>query len=180
MFSKVNRRRKKTLWLDKKSNRHVQIMAATLFVGFFLILIYGIKTIATWRVISWIYIGFAILFSQIPAKWMPLIYRVRKELKVLLAICALAPFSTGLFLVINFYITTNETVQSVKVTNFYYSYSENIIEVELDSEILNKHIEIRRFPLDKYNFEPDSVVYTIKRGVFGFNVIDDAWLKPKE
>ena len=155
-------------------------MAVMLFVGVFLILIYGIKTVATWRVISWIYIGFAVLFSQIPIKWMPFIYRIRKELKVLLAICALAPLFTGLFLVINFYFTTSYTIQSVKVIDYYYSYSENIIEVQLDSDILNKHKEIRRFPLDKYNFEPDSIVYVFRRGVFGFNTVGDAWLKPTE
>lgn len=178
--SKATRRRKKSLWLDRKSDRHIQVMALMLFVGFFLIIIYGIKTIVTWRVISWIYIGFAVLFSQIPSKLLPFIYRIRKELKVLLAICALAPFFTGMFLVVNFYFTTNGYVQSFKVVDFYYSYSENFIEVDLDNKVFNKHIEIRRFSLDKYDFDPDSAVYILKKGVFGFDVVDDAFLKPKE
>lgn len=187
-FRKINRkylriraskRRKKTLWLDRKSERHVQMMAAMFFIGFILTIAYGFKTLASWSEISQIYFGLAVIFSFIPNNWLPIYYRIRKELKVLLGICALAPFVTGIALLLNYHITTNEVQQFCKVSGYSYQYDDRIIMVTLNNEELNEHIEIRKFSLDKFNFEPDSACYIIKKGIFGINAIHGSSLIPK-
>ena len=175
-FNKAKQHSKKSLWFDKNSERHIQIMALMLFLGFFAIIFYGFKTIISWRIVSWIYIGFAVVFSQIPNRWLPVVYRIRKEMRVMLVVFALSPLFTGLFLVINYYFSSHKIEQTILVVN--YSYYDNTIEVELDDEELNKHIEIRRFQHNKFDFKPAYAVYTIGEGVFGFNVITNAYLKP--
>ncbi len=177
---RANKKRKITLWLDRKSERHIQLIASMFFIGFLLIVFFGFKTLATWSQIVQIFIVFAVFFSLIPAKWLPFIYRLRKELKVLLSVCALAPFFTGLAMMINFYVTTNETIYTVKISNYYTFYSDRIVLVVLEDKELNKHIEIRKFSLDKYNFEPDSAVFEIRKGILGFRVMHNSYLTQKK
>ena len=180
LLKKAIKKRKITFWLDRKSERHVQIIAAMFFIGFILTIYYSFKTLATWSQISQIYFGLAVLFSFIPPKWLPFIYRIRKELKILLGVCALAPFITGLVLMLNFHITVNKSIQTYKVSDYQFLYYERIVMVELESKEINRHVEIRKFPLDEFNFEPDSAAYNIHNGIFGFKVVQDAWLIPKK
>ncbi len=172
------KRRRITLWLDRKSERHIQIMAIMFFIGFFLTLVYGYKTLASWSQISQIYFGLAVIFNFIPSKWLPFIYRIRKELKVILAIFALSPFFTGIVLLLNFYISTDKMNQTINIAEYNQLYYDEYVIVKLDDDEMNKHIEIRKFSLDKYNFEPDSACYLIHTGVFGIKSIHDSWLIP--
>ncbi len=176
----ADKKRKITLWLNRRSERHIQIIAAMFFIGFVLIVYFGFKTLATWGQITQIFIGLAVLFSFMPAKWLPFIYRIRKELKVLLGICALAPFLTGIILMINFYITSDETIYTIKITDYQTFYSDRIVEVVLEDKELNKHFEIRKFSIDKYDFEPDSAVFDIRKGIFGLDAVHNSWLLPKK
>jgi len=153
-------------------------MVVMFFIGFLLTIAYGYKTFASWSQISQIYFGLAVIFSFLPSKWLPFIYRIRKELKVILAIFALAPLFTGIALVLNFHIATDKMYETINIAKYQKQYSDKIIIVTLDNKELNKHIEIRKFSLDKYNFEPDSACYLINTGVFGIKTIHDSWLIP--
>lgn len=166
------------LWLDRKSERHIQLMAALFIGGFMLIIAYGYKTLATWSQISQIFFGLAVVLSFIPNNWLPFIYRARREMKILLAIAALAPFLTGLSLMINYHFTVNKTVQIEKVISYKYNYTDRIILVEVENKELNKHIEIRKFTMDKYALEPDSAAFNIHTGCFGLKTVHAPWLIP--
>lgn len=174
------KRRRISLWLDRKSERHIQMMAAMFFIGFLTSIIYGFYTLATWSKISQIFFALAVLFSFIPNNWLPFIYRVRKELKVLLAICALAPFVTGMALLINFHISIHQEIVVEKVTNYTYNYADRIIFVEVESEELNRYYEIRKFSMDQFNFEPDSVQFDIRSGCLGLKTVHNPKLIPPE
>jgi len=176
----VAKRRLHSLWLDRRSERHIQIMAAQFFIGFFLTIGYGYKTLLTWTQISQIYFGLAVVFSFIPINWLPHIYRIRKELKILLGVCALAPLFTGLVLISNFYIGSLDSKQTVKVINYHFHSDEQIVTVDLENNELNKHLEIRKFPLDKLKSEPDSAVFIIYKGVFGIKIVHDSWILSKK
>jgi hypothetical protein len=52
--------------------------------------------------------------------------------------------------------------------------------VDIENKILNKHLEIRKFSLDKFNFEPDSAAYEIHKGFMGIKSVNDSWLIPKK
>jgi hypothetical protein len=171
--------RRISLWLDRKSERHIQIMAAMFFIGFLLTIAYGFKTLATWSQISQIFFGLAVLFSFIPSNWLPFIYRVRKELKVLLGVCALAPLFTGIILLLNFHVSTNKSIIIDKVVSYDVNYTDKIILVNLEDEYLNKHIEIRKFSMEQFRFDPDSAGFFIHRGCFGLKTVHNPWLIPK-
>jgi hypothetical protein len=159
----------------KNNEGYIQIIAFLFFISAFLVLIFGIKTLVSWRVVSWIYVLFVIFYSVILKKFLN--KKISKVLKILFITCGLSPISTGLFLVLNFYVYTNKTKEAVKITNFEILQFDNIIFVELEDTELNKHIEIRKFDMDKYNFKPDSAIYIIKKGIFGLRTVSDTWLK---
>jgi len=175
----ASNRRKISLWIDRKSERHVQIMAAMFIVGFLLVIAYGYETILSWSKISQIYFGFAVVFGLMPANWLPFIYRIRKELKVLLGICALAPFFTGLVLMFNYHIPIVKYQQTFKVVQYKCEYENNLIMVELDNEKMNNHFEIRKFPMNECKHKPDSAVYLLQKGCFGLTVVKNSWLIPQ-
>lgn len=168
------------LWLDRKSERPIQLMAALFFSGFILSIAYGYKTLASWSQISQLFFALAVLFSFLPKSWLPFIFRVRRDMKILLCIAALAPFATGLVLMLNYHVTVKSVTQIEKVINYKYNYTDRIILVELENEELNKHVEIRKFSMGKYAIEPDSAVFLINTGCFGLKTIHDPWLIPKE
>lgn len=176
----ANRKRKNTLWLDQRSEKHIQIMAALFFIGFLLTIAYGFKTLLTWGQISQLFFGCAVIFSLLPVKILPVIYRIRKELKIILGVGALAPFVTGLVLMLNFHFSHVYEIQTTKVIYYQFQYSERIIMVDIENKILNKHLEIRKFSLDKFNFEPDSAAYEIHKGFMGIKSVNKSWLIPKK
>ncbi len=173
-------KRQISLWLDRKSDRHIRMMAALFFMGFILTLAYGYETLLTWSGISQIFAAFAVIFSFIPRTWLPFIYRVRKELKVILGVFALAPFFTGVFLMLNFHICIQKKTETYKITNYKIDYGEQMVLVSLENPMLNKHLEIRKFPLSKNKFEPDSASYEVCKGIFGIKSVHNSRLIPKK
>jgi hypothetical protein len=145
-------------------------MAILFFFGIMTIAIIGIPTLLSWIQISRIYIIWVIIFSLIPYRMLPQIYSVRKELKILLAVCALGPVITALILLINFAVVLNVSDEKYKVESYTVFYDDHLIEVNLENNIFENQTEIRRFSTDKFPFEPDSAAYLIKTGLFGFKI----------
>ncbi|MFA6401604.1 MAG: hypothetical protein WCX31_08265 [Salinivirgaceae bacterium] len=170
LILQARNKREQIIGLNKKMEMHIQWMAILFFVGIIAIAIIGIPTLLSWIQISRIYIIWAIIFSLIPHRMLPKIYSVRKELKILLAVCALAPVFTALVLVLNFAVVLNVSDEKYKVESYNVYYSDHLIEVNLENNIFENQTEIRRFSTDKFPFEPDSASYRIKTGLFGFKV----------
>lgn len=169
-------KKSKNLWVDRKTDRHALIIALLFFTGFFMVIIFVSETLVTWLGVSRIFALLAVLFSFMPKKSLPLIYRIRKELKVILALFGLAPFFTGLIFTLNFSFSGNawkETYPVLKLGNYT---NKEVIEVVLPEDKYKRFKHIRRFSAHKVNAFPDSVEYTLQKGIFGFVVIDDATL----
>jgi len=170
LILKAKHKRELIIGLNKKMEIHIRWIAFLFFLGSIGIAVFGIPTLLSWMQISRIYILWAIIFSFIPLGMLPKIYSVRKELKILLVVCALAPIFTALILVLNFVVAVKVSDEIYKVESYHVYYSDHLIEVNLENNIFENQTEIRRFSTDKFPFEPDSAAYLIKTGIFGFKV----------
>jgi len=160
----------------KFTEKHAAFIAAMFFLGIFLMVFFGNKTLVTWKFISYIYLIIAVLIGVLPLKKLPFIYFVRKELKILLTVFGLAPFFTGLILMINFTFASNITTKTITVTAYkYYPYDETV-EVILDDDFINQFSEIRKFTIKELKSTPKTAVYTIKTGLLGMKIIDNSEL----
>jgi hypothetical protein len=160
----------------KFTEKHAAFIAAMFFIGIFLMVFFGNKTLVTWKFISYIYLLIAVFITILPLKRLPFIYFIRKELKILLTIFGLAPFLTGVLLMLNFIFTDNPVIKTVNVTAYkYYPYDETV-EVILDDDFFNQFSEIRKFTAKRLTNTPQAVVYTIKSGLLGMKVIDKSEL----
>lgn len=176
--SPINKGHKKPLWIDRKLDRHIQIMALLFFIGFALIIGIGSKTLTTWNIISRLFFAIAVITSFTPKSWLPVIYRFRKEMKVLLTLFALTPMITGMILLANFTILTEKKFDSYNVINTIYYPNDYLFKVVLEDNKFEKNYQLRTFSLDNYNFRPDSAHYEIGTGIFTFKVIRNKYLTP--
>ena len=157
----------------KKAEPHIQAMVIIFFVGLIFIAIYGEKTLISWNTVAVVYIICVFVLSFLPVRWYPIPYRLKRELKALMIYFSLAPFLTGLFLLLNFVITTDKWQQTYKVTSYSIIHEDKIIEVYLENADEISHFQLRRYSTKMYNFAPDSVVYEVHKGIFKVKVIKD-------
>ena len=131
----------------------------------------GMRTLISWIAISRFYAAFAVLFSLIPLKYYPLIYRIRKEMKVLFSIFGIAPFLTGLLLCVNFLFSSSSTHEIYNIQDIHYYPSDHLFEVELENGALDIRRELRRFSSDGILEAPVKVDCEIKQGLLGMKTV---------
>jgi len=161
-------------------DRHIQVMALLFFAGIALIIGIGSRTLATWTTISRIYVAFAVLTHFIPRKKLPVIYRVRKEMKTIFTIFALSPLLTGLVLLANYSIITEHHRECYKIERTIHYSNDYIFKIELEEAVFDQFKSVRNFSSDKFKFTPDSACYDIGRGIVGMKVVKSSWLVPKQ
>lgn len=171
-----NKTGKKPLWIDRRIERHARIIAVLFFVGIGLTYAIGIKTLATWDSISRIFFALAIVTYFIPNRFFPLLYRFKKELKILFSIFGLSPLLTGLILLINFTFIHDIGVESYKVQNVIRYHNDYMFKVELENDEMQKFTQLRTFSSDEFKFYPDSAHYQTGKGCFRFKVVRKAYL----
>ena len=170
VYQQVNKLHRK-LWLDHRSEKHIQLIAVMFFCGIILVITIGMRTLVSWIVISRIYAGLAVAFSLIPLKFYPLIYRLRKEMKVLFSVFGIGPFLTGLILTINFLFSTASWNEIYTVESINYYPSDHLFEVKLEQNALHIRQELRRFSSDKNMTAPEKVEYQFDQGIFGMKTV---------
>jgi len=170
----------KSLWIDRKTEVHTRFMALFFFVGVGLILVVGSKTLVSWIAISRIAALIAVVSSFIPIKFFPIIYRVRKELKVIFTICALTPMLTSLLLLTNYIFISDVNIESYKVVSIESHPNDDIFKVNLENDTYKEFRQIRSFSYYDYSHEPDSAHYKTGKGVFSFKVVRKAYLTPNQ
>lgn len=173
------KKQKQHAWINKKTERQIQYIVLMFFIGLLLTGFYGTSTLLTWNFIIRIYLSLAFIFSFIPLKILPLIYKIQPEIKLLLAVCGLAPFIIGISLTINYNFSSFNNTAIYKIEKFDVSYDEHIIQVQLENKQLKKHKELRKFSTDKFHFVPDSAAYLVYKGCLGIDVVKDSYLIKK-
>ncbi len=166
---------KSKLLNTNKLNNNVRLLAVIFFAGALLIIIFGLKTLVTWWFISRIYAFLAVVLFFLPNSFLPKLYSIYAELKIILTIFGLAPLITGLVLAINFGITIQTNTECYKIEHWLYNNNEKYIEVFIENDIYNKQFEMHKIPTAVYPYNlPDSVCYTISKGIFRLKTYRDA------
>lgn len=174
----IYKNRKKHLWIERKLDRHIQIIALLFFIGFALTISMGSKTLTTWNTISKLFVAIAVVTSFFPKKWFPLIYRFKKEMKALLTLFAITPIITGLVLLLNFTFIKEAKLETYPVSKAIYYSNDYLFKVVLEDDVFEKHYQIRTFSKDDYKLYPESATFEVGKGIFGFKVVKSKCLSP--
>ncbi|MBI9069809.1 MAG: hypothetical protein JEZ09_21120 [Salinivirgaceae bacterium] len=167
---------KKQQWLNKKTERQIQLIVSLFFIGLIVSGIYGTNTLLSWNYIFRIYLAIALILSFLPISIFPLIYKIQYELKILLVVCGLSPFLLALILSLNYTFSTFSHIETYKVKEFNVYAADRQIMVVLENNALQKHKEIRMFSSDEFHFAPDSAAFEIQEGLFNIQVVKNSYL----
>ncbi len=170
--------RRKSLWINRKTENHIRFIAILFFVGIGLIVSIGSRTLLSWNIISRIFFAFAVITSFLPKRFFPVLYRVRKELKILFTVCALSPMLTGGILLVNYSFLTNISTEAYKIESVKRYSNDYMFTIYLENNKLENFQSIRSFSSDDYPFRPDSAHYIIGTGVFNIDVVRKSYLTP--
>lgn len=162
----------------KKKRRNItdtevpaRTVAAMFVVGFGVIIAFGMPTLVTALFISRIYIGLAVVFSFIPKRFYPFIFRIRPKFRILLNIAGLAPVVTALVLSLNYLVPVETYEESYKIQHTVHYHYDDQFEVLLEGDALETHNQLRCFNKHDYQGIHDSAHFTMVKGLFGMPVM---------
>ena len=156
-----------------KSLLFITLAVLGLFVGVLLIIgLYSI-TIISFYTITKLLVGFAILGFLIPLKYYHKWFHFIKYEMIIFNIIGIAPFLTGLLLLLNFTIPLNTTITDYKIEKIYFDDSQSMVVV-LESKIFSEEQRI----VESSNKSPikingkNTLRLTLSKGLFGFDVVE--------
>tara|TARA_B100000809_G_C15137682_1_gene531440 strand:- start:1485 stop:2036 length:552 start_codon:yes stop_codon:yes gene_type:complete len=157
-----------------KSLLFITLAVLGLFVGVLLILgLYSI-TIISFYTITKLLVGFAILGFLIPLKYYHKWFHFIKYEMIIFNIIGIAPFLTGLLLLLNFTIPLNTTTTDYKIEKIYFDDSQSMVVV-LENKIFSEEqriVESSNKSAIKINGK-NALRLTLSKGLFGLDVVND-------
>lgn len=144
------------------------------FVGFLFIVGCYYTTLIDIYNISKIMVGFAIIGFLIPLKYYQKWLHFIKYEMIIFNVIGVAPFLTGLFLVLNFMFASNFTTTTHKIEKFFFDEGQ-LIGVVLEENAYSEELKIVGFR----DVHPNEIArkkhlkVTLAKGLFGFDVIKE-------
>ena len=158
------------------------VLASAWFIGLFLLYgMYQYTDIHFFETIKWLFL-FALAFTMIPYKLVLKVITIDYSHLLALNLIGFGPFFTGMFLLLNFVFASQTTINTYAIVDTMKSvipFENSFIFIDLEDGALKDQRKFRRFDvayLDDFK-EADSITYTISKGLFGYDVLNDYELK---
>ena len=163
--------------IKDRSKKVMTISIFSFFIGFALILVLYPYILINFFTLTQIYIGFTVVGFLIPLKYYRKWFHFIKYEMILFNILGAGPFLSGLFLVINFFITTNPQTINYEIIGC--KINGNSVDLELRSEIQYINPKITSMSnVDMEGFASAKTIdITLADGIFGLKVIKDRVFK---
>jgi len=157
-----------------KSLLFIRLAVLGLFIGIFLCMGLCAITLIDFYDLSKILIGFAIVGFLIPLKYYSKWFHFIKYEMIIFNVIGVAPFFTGLFLVLNFLLASNLNTQEYKIEKLYYD-NGRFMGVVLENNTFSEEPKIVAFPNStiKEIAGKEFLELTLAKGLFGFEVIKE-------
>mgnify|MGYP007014083540 FL=1 len=156
-----------------KSMLFLTLAVLGFFVGLLLtIVLYSITIISFYNVIRFL-VGFAIVGFLIPLKYYQKWFQFIKYEMIIFNVMGVAPFLTGLMLLLNFMITLNSSTTTHKIEKAYFD-SGRFVGIVLENNAYAKEDRIVEFS-DKSLIEIKrykTLSITLNKGLFSFDVVE--------
>jgi len=164
-----------------RSYRFLTLAVLAFFIGFILCFsFYSCTLISTFQ-LSKFFIGFTVVGFLIPLKYYQKWFHFIKYETIIFNIVGVGPFLTGLFLLLNFVFSSNPFTHQYKIEKIYFEGdgSYRSVNVILENNLFADEPKIINIDdLNPHDLEGNiSLQFTIKKGLFGFDVIKGKKLK---
>jgi len=174
----------KPLSLDQVSPQNapdwmVKLLALTWFIGMgFLFWIYSITDIELSQTAKW-FAFFALVFTLVPYRIMYQMIPVDYYFMLVINTIGFGPFFTSLFLMLNLIFANHTVTERVRISHFHLgkdAFNQKDVVIHLENKALSNTIKFRSFSSEVYYSdinESNYFNYTIKQGLFGYDVMSD-------
>jgi hypothetical protein len=163
-----------------KSSRFVLVAILAFFIGFGLCVGYYSYTLMDIYELSKFLAGFAVVGFLIPLRFYNKWFHFIKYETVIFNIIGVAPFLTGLFLVLNFSFSSNPSTHNYRIEKLYFEGEQDYksIGVVLEENFFSGERKIVELtdPDPTELFEKKFLKVTIAEGLFGFKVVKEKML----
>ena len=151
------------------------LMAASWFIGLSILFwMYSCTDIGFFELLKY-FIFFSVIFTLLPYKWLVKIIPVDYYFMIIFHFLSVGPILTGVFLLLNFSITSHPVTKTKAIKSVEYGQGFNVSSTVIELNPSQNPIPTRFRSFDSAKrieiLDADSFKFTIEKGLFGFDVL---------